>query len=170
MKRILLLISILLFSSPNFALTYAKYGDYAQFTNTSVLLVSNILEERYDLLTPQALSYATAMGTMFTLKNILHTTRPNGGQHSFPSGHTTSAFMGVYPLYKKYGLKVGIPAFLIATSVAHSRVQENYHYTRDVIAGALIALTSDYLFFKSKLNTKVTISIGLNSFLLSYRY
>ena len=151
-------------------MTYAQWGDYAQFTSTATLLSMNIIEKDYDLLAPQLYSYATAIGITTATKNLLDTTRPNGGNHSFPSGHTTSAFLGVYPLYKKYGLKIGIPALLIATSVAHSRVDGDYHYTRDVIAGALISLSSDYFFFRNKLNDTVSFSATPNSIFITYRY
>lgn len=151
-------------------MTYAQWGDYAQFTSTATLLTTTLIEKDYNLLATQGYSYVSAIGTMTAVKNLIDTTRPNGGKHSFPSGHTTSAFLGVYPLYKKYGYKVGIPAFLIAASVAHSRVEGNYHYSRDVIAGALLALGSDYFFFKDKIKSNISFSLAPKSIFLTYRY
>lgn len=62
---------------------------------------------------------------------------------SFPSGHTSSAFgfaaslaEDVHPLWAKIGL------YTLATGTAWSRVYNNQHWTSDVIAGAIVGITS----------------------------
>jgi membrane-associated phospholipid phosphatase len=62
---------------------------------------------------------------------------------SFPSGHTSSAFGfaasladDVDPLWAKIGL------FTLATGTAWSRVYNNKHWASDVIAGAVVGITS----------------------------
>ena len=50
---------------------------------------------------------------------------------------------------KRYGWEYGIPAYVAATFVAYSRVESDQHYTRDVIAGAVIGIVSSYLFTDS---------------------
>ncbi len=62
---------------------------------------------------------------------------------SFPSGHTSSAFGfaasladDVHPLWAKIGL------YTLATGTAWSRVYNNDHWTSDVIAGAVVGITS----------------------------
>jgi len=71
--------------------------------------------------------------------------RPNGYHSSFPSGHSSSAFFGARLIHKNFGIEYGAPAYALATLTAYSRVQGHYHHTRDVIAGALLAFTVDYL-------------------------
>lgn len=57
---------------------------------------------------------------------------------SFPSGHASSAFATAGSLAYAYGPKAGIPAYLVATSIAISRVREDRHWASDVVAGAVI--------------------------------
>lgn len=62
---------------------------------------------------------------------------------SMPSGHTSVAFgfaaslaEDVHPLWAKIGL------YTLATGTAWSRVYNNQHWTSDVIAGAIVGITS----------------------------
>lgn len=48
------------------------------------------------------------------------------------------SFMWATVLSRNYGLKVGIPAYAVASYVGVSRLQENAHHTSDVVAGATI--------------------------------
>jgi membrane-associated phospholipid phosphatase len=68
--------------------------------------------------------------------------RPDGGHFSFPSGHTSSAFTTATVLERRFGLKVGIPAFAAAAFVGGSRLQANQHYLSDVAFGAAIGIVS----------------------------
>ncbi|MBC77310.1 MAG: hypothetical protein CME64_14990 [Halobacteriovoraceae bacterium] len=54
---------------------------------------------------------------------------------SFPSGHASSAFATATSLHLSYGLDVGIPAYLVASSIALARVSENTHWLSDAVAG-----------------------------------
>ena len=91
-------------------------------------------------------SFATNLGVTFALKYSINDTRPNGGDYSFPSGHTSNAFMGAAFIHKRYGLKYGAIAYLCAIFVAYSRVESKNHYTRDVAAGAAIGMASSFYF------------------------
>jgi membrane-associated phospholipid phosphatase len=83
-----------------------------------------------------------------TLKRGLnHTTlgmRPNGGPHSFPSGHTAGAFFGATFITVAYGIWWGTIPLILAAVTGLSRVVAHKHWTRDVIAGAIIATTCSY--------------------------
>ena len=81
----------------------------------------------------------------FTLKHSLHRERPDGSPWSYPSGHTSSSFTTAAVVSNHFGLKFGIPAFVLATYVGLSRLQENRHYLSDVIAGAALG---SYIGFK----------------------
>jgi membrane-associated phospholipid phosphatase len=84
------------------------------------------------------------------LKRVAGRSRPNAGEgayafdpfsdnESFPSGHATNAFAvaAVFAAHSK-GWVVPTIAYTLATGVAASRVNDNVHYTSDVIAGAAI--------------------------------
>ncbi len=91
-------------------------------------------------------SGSVALATNESLKYTVHERRPNGSQHSFPSGHTVSAFMGATFLQQRYGWAAGIPAYLVASFVGYSRVESKNHYWHDVYAGAAIGIASSLLF------------------------
>lgn len=90
---------------------------------------------------------ATAAVT-FALKYSVQATRPNGGQHSFPSAHTSISFSSAEFLRKRYGWEYGVPAYAAASLVAYSRVESNNHHPKDVVAGAAIGILSSYIFTK----------------------
>lgn len=90
-------------------------------------------------------SAALAMGTTFALKYTIDKARPNGRNHSFPSGHATISFTSAEFMCKRYGWEYGLPAYALATFVAYSRVAAGQHYTMDVIGGAAIGIVSSYL-------------------------
>ena len=100
-----------------------------------------------------------AMLTTTALKYALDTQRPNGGRHSFPSGHATLAFSGAGYLHARYGWKVGLPFELLAAGVAYSRVKTRDHHWYDVVAGAAIGEGSAFL-LTSRLNDNVRVGIG----------
>jgi len=84
------------------------------------------------------------------LKLAINKRRPNGECcDSFPSGHTSAAFMGASFIQKRYGWRYGIPAYLGAAFVGYSRVNSDQHFTIDVIAGAAIGIASSYFFTTS---------------------
>lgn len=73
--------------------------------------------------------------------------RPDGGMESMPSGHTSSAFMGAFFFYFQYSLSAAILPLIFATLTGYSRIFAKRHWPRDVIAGALLALLVNYLYF-----------------------
>ena len=93
-------------------------------------------------------SAALTMGVTYGLKYAINETRPNGGSHSFPSGHSSISFCSAEFMRKRYGWEYGIPAYAAASFVAYSRVEANEHYPHDVLAGAAIGIVSSYIFTK----------------------
>lgn len=82
------------------------------------------------------------------LKIWTKTERPNGGKHSFPSGHTSFAFAMAHFMHKEYGEIspwYSIGAYTCATSVGIMRVAKNAHWISDVIAGAGFGILSTEL-------------------------
>ncbi len=95
----------------------------------------------------------------FALKEAVGRERPDGSsQTSFPSGHTSSTFATATVLQRRYGWKVGIPAYAVAGYVAGSRMNEGRHYLSDVIFGAAIGIM---------VGRTVTIGIADNRFAIS---
>ena len=96
--------------------------------------------------------YAGLTTTVVTLllKYIFNFTplgkRPNGADYSFPSGHTSSAFMGACYIHFTFGLGWAIVPYLLAGFTGYSRIWAKKHYLRDVIAGAVLSFAVCYYF------------------------
>jgi membrane-associated phospholipid phosphatase len=86
------------------------------------------------------------------LKYTLPAKRPNGGGHSFPSGHTAAAFVSACFLWFCYGHRYGILMLLLASFVGYSRISSHNHHLHDILAGIFIGLlcagTSEYVYSK----------------------
>jgi len=91
-------------------------------------------------------SFLTTLAVSYALKYSIDTDRPDGGGHSFPSGHASTAFSGASFLQRRYGWKYGIPAYAAASFVGWSRIESDNHYLKDVVAGAAIGVISTYIF------------------------
>lgn len=73
-----------------------------------------------------------------SMKLAINRTRPDGDPYSYPSGHTSTAFTAAGVINYHFGPGYGIPAYLLATYVGLSRLQENKHYLSDVMVGAAL--------------------------------
>ena len=83
-------------------------------------------------------SYGILAGGM---KLCIHERRPQGDEtNSFPSGHTTLAFMGAELIRSEYPLGVGITAYAVACGVGFMRLYNDRHWVNDVIAGAGVGI------------------------------
>ena len=86
---------------------------------------------------------ATAVNT---LKQTTHVERPDGSdRHSFPSGHTATAFMTATLLAKEYGKRspwIGFGAYTTASATGLMRMANNKHWLSDVLTGAGIGILS----------------------------
>lgn len=65
--------------------------------------------------------------------------RPNGHSYGFPSGHVAFVMSGATFLGERYGWQWGVPAYMAASYVAYTRVHEDKHHWRDVIASGTMA-------------------------------
>ena len=84
------------------------------------------------------------------LKKLTHEHRPAPytGNHSLPSGHTTTAFSTAEFLRSE--LKDSLPVisysgYVAATAVAAIRVMKNRHWLKDVVVGAAVGIISTKL-------------------------
>ena len=95
------------------------------------------------------------------LKNMIHRDRPcwidpsitllvkSPSDFSFPSGHSMNGFTASVSILL-CDKKLGIPAVILATAIAFSRLYNFVHFPTDVIAGIVIGIVSalfvNYLF------------------------
>ncbi|RDU53190.1 phosphatase PAP2 family protein [Helicobacter sp. MIT 01-3238] len=99
----------------------------------------------------QALGYAAVVGATYAVKYSLYFASPyakdtltfakrptSDSYEAFPSGHTASAFAAVGFVAKRYGAKLGIPAFILAAAVGESRILLEKHTILQVICGGIL--------------------------------
>ena len=92
-------------------------------------------------------SFAATIAATYALKYAVPDMRPDGSDNkSFISGHTSAAFSGASFIQRRYGWKLGAPAYAAAAFVGWSRIEAKKHYVDDVARGALIGIISTYLF------------------------
>jgi len=90
------------------------------------------------------LSNVIAQGVTQSLKRIIAYPRPNGeDNHSFPSGHSTTAFTNATILHEEYGQRsvlYTIGGYSTATAVGTMRILNNKHWLADVLMGAGVGI------------------------------
>lgn len=149
-------------------INYEKIGDNLQIALPVSAFASSFIWKDNQ---KAPLQFIKTMGTSFivthSLKRIINKERPNGGDYSFPSGHTSAAFTGAAFIEKRYGLKAGIPAYILAGYVGWSRVYSNHHDYYDVVFGALLGIGSSYIFTKPFKN-KIELTLGSNQRIQTY--
>ncbi len=86
--------------------------------------------------------YWSLAGTVMStelLKLSIHERRPDGSDNqSFPSLHTSVAFTAAAYMQQRYDWQTAVPFYLAASYVGWTRVDAKKHYSKDVLAGALI--------------------------------
>lgn len=136
---------------------FEKAGDLLQF----IPVISSYVITFYqgDTQGAKQLTYATfttAVTTQIIKKTFNYTSwgeRPNGGENSFVSGHTSFACSGAAFLTRRYGFGYGINAFVVAATVGASRVSSKKHHIRDVVSGCALSYFVNSFFvdeFKSE--------------------
>lgn len=87
-----------------------------------------------------AVSVAIQETVVTTLKTTTHIQRPDHSAHnSFPSGHTTMAFVGAELLSQEYASScpwIAILGYVVAAATGFLRMYNNRHWLTDVVAGA----------------------------------
>lgn len=102
---------------------------------------------------------AVTVAATEALKYSIDETRPNGGDHSFPSLHTSAAFAGAGFLHARYGWRTGLPFEILAATVGFARVQSRDHHWYDVVAGAAIGEGSAFLLTR-RLTENARVSVA----------
>lgn len=130
------------------------YDDYLQYLPTAAMLGMKIggVEGRSSwgrMLASDAFTVAIMSTVVSQLKVKTKVMRPDGSNnHSFPSGHTATAFMTATMLHKEYGdisPWISIGAYSAATATGLMRMANNKHWLSDIMAGAGIGILSTEL-------------------------
>jgi membrane-associated phospholipid phosphatase len=92
------------------------------------------------------LSYAIASVVVIPTKELTKELRPDSSNRfSFPSGHTTQAFVAAEFLrmeYKDVSPWYGIAGYAVAATTGYLRMCNNTHWFSDVVAGAGVGILS----------------------------
>lgn len=133
---------------------HRNVDDYMQFGPAAVMLGLKAagVKSRSSwgrMLASDAFSAVLMAGVVNTLKRTTNVTRPDGtDRHSFPSGHTATAFMTATMLAKEYGGRspwISIGAYSMASATGLMRMANNKHWLSDVMTGAGIGILSTEL-------------------------
>ena len=147
-------------------------GDTAQLFGTigngsygiGVGLLQYLLDKPNGIRHLKAITLTSA--THFTMAFSFQRKRPNGELNflpfhsSFPSGHTSSAFATATSLTYAYGWWAAIPSYTLATAIAIARVNENVHWTSDVVTGAFLGIYWARAAYNAPKDKKTAWSIG----------
>ncbi len=88
-------------------------------------------------------SYAALGVLVNATKLCVNEKRPQfASTNSFPSGHTSTAFMGAELVRIEYGKWYGLGAYAVATCVGFMRLYNGNHWLHDVVAGAGFGILS----------------------------
>ena len=123
---------------------HTDVDDYLQWAPVGELIISGLAgaEARHQPIDQGRYALISILTTSLVtrgLKEGIGETRPNGGMHSFPSGHTSNAFTGATILYFEYRDTKPLLAwsgYLFATATGVLRIYNNAHWVSDVLAGA----------------------------------
>jgi membrane-associated phospholipid phosphatase len=136
-------------------------GDFLQTALPAAALASTLIWKDGQPATLQfAKTIVTSFGVTHVLKRVVNKPRPNGGDHAWPSGHTSSAFTGAAFLQIRHGWRVGIPAYLLAGYVGWTRAYVDAHDYWDFLGGVIVGVGSAYLFATPYDPDRVAISLG----------
>ena len=168
-----LIVLVLFLCHPGSAL--AELSDSGADTVRKLLLLSSVAvssyQRDYEGLRQFGTSLLVSSGVTLALKSLVDAERPNGEDNdSFPSGHATTSFAAAGYLHRRYGLRYGVPAYVAATAVAASRVDNDHHRVADVVAGALIALTINHRLVHSAPAVSAQLSPSGVSVAVRYRF
>lgn len=158
----------------------SNISDYTQFAPMGLVFVMGAMHNKGEhkvlnqlVLAAQAEALMIAM--VRPLKYFTDEKRPDGGPHSFPSGHTAQAFMAATFLHKEYGHKsmwYSVAGYTMATAVGTCRMMSNRHWASDVLVGAGIGILSTnlvYLGHKHRKTNKLNISASGTGFYMSMK-
>lgn len=127
--------------------------DFLQYTPSLLFIGANLVEKMTGKNT-KALKknigiFVIGTGTYVVISQILkrgiNEKRPDGGDYSFPSGHTSTAFFGARLIdikFRKSKPWLVVGAYTLASATAALRMANNKHWASDVLVGAGLGISS----------------------------
>jgi len=141
---------------------HTKAENYIQFAPLAVLASA----DAFGLNTANTLQVHAKNAVLVTfanyvlvqsIKSITNTRRPNGGHHSFPSGHTSNAFAladMVHHELKDFHPVLAYSGYLFATTTGVFRILNNKHWVSDVLVGAGVGMLVTDVFYRIQSKNK----------------
>lgn len=129
-------------------MTKTKIDDYIQYVPDFASFGAHFIgwKHKNSLWNMTKYMALSQIGTCFVVqsfKRIIDFPRPYGGSYSFPSGHTSQAFVGATAQYNEFiDFKPWFAylGYAFAATVGVLRVTNNRHWSSDVLAGAGIGM------------------------------
>ena len=130
---------------------HRPFDNFSQYLPAAVLMGMKIsgVPSRSSwgrMLVSGGISTAIMAAVVQSLKHSTNVMRPDGSDnHSFPSGHTATAFVTATMLSKEYGYLspwVSVGAYSVATATGLMRIANNKHWLSDVMVGAGFGIIS----------------------------
>ncbi len=126
-----------------------RADDYLKYAPAASVYLLNIVgvKGRHKILDRSiilAMSTILSAQLVTALKHGTHELRPDESTYnSFPSGHTTTAFIGAELMNQEFGWRspwYSVVGYSMATGTALLRIMNNRHWLSDVITGAGIGM------------------------------
>ncbi len=128
-----------------------EYDDFVQYSPIGITALLKLCGVKtrsnwWRFITSTGMSAATTAAIAHSLKYSVREMRPDGTENtSFPSGHTSMAFMAATVMHKELGARspwYSIGAYTIATATGFTRLLNNRHWISDIVFGAGVGITS----------------------------
>ncbi|WP_317372967.1 phosphatase PAP2 family protein [Helicobacter canis] len=155
------------------SISLRKFGDVAQFLPAASFAYAIFLRDFVGA-RQQAVGFLAVVASTYAIKYALHysaplspkiqslSKRPDGENfEGFPSGHTASAFAAVGFLQKRYGLRLGLPAAVIASVVGISRIHAQRHTITQVICGGMLGFFLSFILASRRDDKRIGGARGL---------
>lgn len=155
------------------SISLRKFGDVAQFLPAASFAYAIFLRDFVGA-RQQAAGFLAVVASTYAIKYALHysaplspkiqslSKRPDGENfEGFPSGHTASAFAAVGFLQKRYGLRLGLPAAVIASVVGISRIHAQRHTITQVICGGMLGFFLSFILASRRDDKRIGGARGL---------
>jgi membrane-associated phospholipid phosphatase len=138
-----------------FPRTGTKIDNWLQWAPDAVMYTADIFTDKhknnvFNQTKYMIFSQLSTAAIVQILKKATHVTRPNGGDLSFPSGHTSNAFAGATVLFQEfrdYNKAIAYSGYLFSTATGVLRVTNNRHWVPDVLVGAGIGIVVTNLIY-----------------------
>ncbi|WP_156879285.1 phosphatase PAP2 family protein [Salinimicrobium xinjiangense] len=148
-------------------------GDAGFFALPASAVATSLLLKDYRGTWQFSKSFALNLAVTGAAKVLINKQRPlQGGDHAFPSGHTSVAFQSASFYHRRYGFVYSIPAYLVAGYTGWTRIHATRHDGWDVLAGAVVGIGSTWFFTTPREGEKMELSFSSSDehYMLGFRY